>query len=327
MPIPSTSITTLDRQLGTFFEASLDEMRDEFIANLVMPIMNVAQQSWTFKKIPLEELLRLDPDLRRTPGAGYKRSITQFTEDSYSTTEYGFEEPIDDREAAMYGDFLNAAAVATQRITHAVLTAQEMRVAALVMDVTTYTGSGSLNQAVQNGQWSTLATSTPLNDVRVAGDKMFANAGYYPDTVVINRKVFRTLQQNADVRSAIASSGAGDPSKPSDVTRAMLAQVFNVNRVLVAGGGKNTAALNATPAISHIWGNHCMLLKTAMTNDIQEPCIGRQFHWTGDGSSASGTLEAYYEPAIRGEVVRVRQDIAEKRMYTEMGVMIPNCIA
>lgn len=325
MPSPLTALTTLDRQLGTFWEASLDDFREMYIGSQVLPIMNVGQPSWTFKRIPLEELLRLDPDLRRMPGSAYKRSITQFTQDSYTTQEYGYEELIDDKERAMYGDFFDAVDVAVRRLTHSILQAQEARVAALVFDTGVYTGA--LAQAVTNGQWSTLASSIPIQDCKLARDKMFANSGYYPNTAIMNRKVFETLQLNAEIKSAIASSGAGDATKPSDITRSLIAQCLGVDQVLVAGGGKNTAALNATPAISHIWGNHVMLCKVASSNDIQEPCIGRQFHWAEDGSQAGGRVDMYREEQIRSEVVRVRQDIEEKLLYPEMGILIPSAIA
>lgn len=324
MANPSVSLTTLSRELGLYYEARLEELRIGYIADQVFPVKDVRLPAGTFKKLPIEEILRVEPDLKRTPGSGYWRSSWQFTEDSYMTYDRGAEEPIDDDEEAMYSDFIELSREATNRLVHLILQEKEIRVAAAVMNTSIYTG-GTLTQALGNGQWSS-GTSTPITDLKLAADKMFANTGIYPDTLIINRPTFRTLRQHPDIVSQIVSSGAGDQARTRDVTTQQLAQVLDFDRVLVGGGAKNTAGIGATASIANVWPSHAMVCKVATTSDMREPCIGRQFHWAGSGSQMGGQIKVYREEAIRSDVVRVRHYSGEKLIHPEMGVMIQSVI-
>jgi hypothetical protein len=67
-----------------------------------------------------------------------------------------------------------------------------------------------------------------------------------------------------------------------------------------------------------------MVAKIATSVDMREPCIGRTFHWTQDGSSIGGTVESYREEAIRGDVIRVRHDVDEVILYPEAGHLLSN---
>lgn len=327
MPNPSTSLATLSPQLQTFYEAAYSELSSQFIGPQVLPALNVPKQAGTFGKIPLEELLKKGTSIGRSPGSGYKRDNFQFTSDSYATVEYGVEEIIDDREAEMYADFLPAQELAAQRAAFKVLAAAEARVAAIVADFTTYNGTAAINQAVTNGQWSTLTTSTPISDVNLAVGKFYANTGMWPNAIIMNRKTFRILRQTTQVLSAIKSDGAGDRATLGDVTTGQLSAVFDIPNVIVAGGSQNTANVGAAASISNIWPDHVMVCRIATSSDMREPCIGRSFHWAADGSSMMGAIETYRDDRIRASIVRVRQDVMEKRLYTEMGVMIPSAVA
>lgn len=324
MASPSVALTTLARELGTYFEARLEELRADYIADMVFPVMDVLLPSASFKKVPIEELLTVEPELKRSPSTGYWRSTFQFEQDSYMTYDRGAEEPIDDDEEAMYADFISLSQAATNRLAHIILQEKEKRIAATVMDTGVFTGA--LSQAVTNSAWD-VANSTPVDDIRIAGDKMFTNIGLYPSTLIINRKTFRVLRNHPQVVAQIESTGAGDQARTRDVTTAQLAAVFDVDRVLVGGGAKNTNAVFGGLTIASVWPNHAMLCQTATTNDIQEPCIGRQFHWARSGSRPGGSISVYREEGIRSDVVRNRMYSGEKLIHPQLGMLIPSVIS
>lgn len=324
MAIPSSSIVTLQPQLATFYEASFAQLSEGYIANRVFPVTSVPAQFGRFGVIALEELIKIAEDLERTPGAGYKTDISQLTDMGYATKEYGKQEAVDEREAAIYGDLLPAAEFAAMRAANAVLQAQEIRVAALLTDSAVYTGS--LAQSLGNGAWSS-ANSTPLVDVENAVRKVYANSGLWPNTIIMSRETFRTLRQHASIISAITSTGAGDQARAADVTTQQLSQVFDLPNVIVAGGSKNGNGPSAAAAISQIWPKSVWIGRIAETQDMREACVGRTFHWSGDGSSPMGTLETYYNEGTRTSYVRVRHEVDNKRIYPEMGCMIASVIA
>lgn len=320
MPSPTTTLAQLRPDLRTFYESAYESAQMDFVGPQIFPVMAVPKQTGKFGKIAIEDLLRHSQAGARSPGSGYWRDIQQFTEDSFATSEYGFEELIDDREAQMYSDYFDAEVLATQRATNKLLTRQEMRCAAL-FDSTAYT-SASMVQALGNGAWDT-AASTPITDVENAVQKVYLATGEKPNTLIINWVTYRKLKLVTQIISAIESAGAGFARRAADVTREMLSAVFDLN-VVVAGGSKNTANPGAAAVIAQIWPKHAIIAKVATTNDMREPCVGRQFHWTDDGSEFSGQVETYRQEDVRSDVVRVRHDVQEKRLYLEMACMILN---
>ena len=65
-----------------------------------------------------------------------------------------------------------------------------------------------------------------------------------------------------------------------------------------------------------------MVCRGAETNDIKEPCLGRIFHWAEDGSEIGGMVETYREESSRADIVRVRHDVQEQVLYTQMGHLL-----
>ena len=114
-------------------------------------------------------------------------------------------------------------------------------------------------------------------------------------------------QNNVDVR-------------PGEVTQAQVASALNIPRLIVAGGLENSANEGQSAVFSDIWSEaNALLAVVAQTNDIREPCLGRTFHYSEDGSSEGGTVERYRDDRIRGDVVRVRRETEEKLIYPEAG--------
>lgn len=326
MGSPSSALSTLRPDIaGSFMEFDTAMDRAGFIWSRVLPVFETQKSSGRFGKIPIEQLLQ-NRETRRNPGSGYSRGKFTFTDASFATEEHGAEEPIDDREAKLYADYFDAEVIAGERARDAVLRNAEKRVADLIFNATTWTGS-NLTTAVGT-EWSTVASATPITNVEAAVIKVYDNSGLWPNALIINRKVFRNLRNCTQIIDRIASSGAGNPTKASDITTAMLAAVFDLDYVIVAGSSKNGATEGQAASPTQIWSSeYAMVCRVAASNDIKEPCIGRVFHWGEDGSSVQGAVESYRDEKVRSDVVRVRHDVDEKVLYPEMGHLLSNITA
>jgi hypothetical protein len=324
MPSPTSSLATQRPDLATFLEFDLESERAGYIATQVLPVMSVASQAGNFGKIPLEQLLQ-QRETRRAPGAGYARGNWTFDKATYATEEHGAEEPVDDREAQMYAEYFDAEQVSTMRAFSSVLRNAEQRVADAVFNPTTWNGA-TLTTAVTN-EWDSnhTANAVPITDVEAAVNKVYDVSGLWPNALIINRKVFRNLRNLDQIIERIESAGAGNPSKPSDITEQMLAAVFDLDFVIVAGTSKNNAKEGQAAAPTQIWSSeYAMVCRIATGNDMREACIGRTFHWSADGSSVGGTVESYRDEAIRGNVIRVRHDVDEVILYPQAGHLLSN---
>ncbi len=323
MPSPVTSLATLRPDLAqSFMEFDLEADARGMIASQVFPIVEVASQAGNFGKIPVEQLLQ-NSNTKRAPGSGYSRSNFTFDDASYACQEHGHEEPVDDREREMYAEYFDAELIATMRAYSAVLRNAEQRVADAVFNMTTWTGS-SLTTAITH-EWDDATNAVPLTDVEAAVQQIYDNSGLWANALIINKKVFRNLRNADQVIDRINSAGAGSPSKASDVTVEMLAQAFALDYVIVSGTSKNTANEGQDASISQIWSDeYAMVCKVATSPDFREPCIGRTFHWSQDGSAPGGTVESYREEQTRSDIIRVRHDVDEIVLYPEAGHLLSN---
>jgi len=323
MPSPSASLSTLRPDLSSSLEEfDLQADRLDFIGTRVFPVIEVARQTGSFGKIPIEQLLQ-NRDTERAPGSGYSRGSFTFTHATYACDEHGAEEPVDDREARMYRDYFDAEMLATQRARDAVLRNHEKRVAAALFNATTFTDQTT---SVTN-EWDANHTSdaTPIANVETAVQAVYARTGLWPNALILNRLVFRNLRLLDEITDAIQAAGAGQAAKASDITPQMLAQVFDLDYVLIAGSAKNTAKEGQTASLSSIWSSeYAMVARIGTTNDPKEPCIGRTFHWGEDGSEIGGVVESYRDESVRSDIIRCRMDTDELILYTEAAQLLDN---
>jgi hypothetical protein len=321
MASPSSSLATLRPDLaGSLMEFDLEMNLNGFVGSQVLPVINVDRESGKFGKIPLEQLLQ-SADTKRAAGAGYSRGNWSFTDESFVCEEYGHEEPVDDREAKIYADYFDAELVSTLRARSTIMVEAEKRIAAAVYNETTFSGQIT---TVTN-EWDDATNCTPIVDVNTAINLAYDRTGIWPDSLVINKKVFRNLRASDKVKDAIASSGAGDPTKQSDITVQMIAQCFDLRNVFVAGGSTNSATEGQAAVPAQIWSDeYAMVFKAASSDDIREACLGRTFHYGGDGSQANGAVESYRDENVRADIVRVRHDVDEKILYSEVGQLLKN---
>lgn len=302
------------------FDAAAD--RQGFIGYQVLRPYEVQQQSGQFSLMPLEELLQ-EPNTDRTNSGAYNRIYQRFNKLTYSTDEQGLEGPVDERERNMFADWLDHELAVTELLRDAVLRAAEKRVADAIFDATTWTGA-ALTTAITN-EWDDHANATPIDDVEGAITKVWENSGLNANAVIMNRNVFRNLRRCTQMVNRIESSGAGESSLPGRITVAQIAQAFDVDYVLVAGGTRNTANRGQAASLARIWSDeYVMVGRIGTTDNPKEPCLGRVFWWGGDGGVIAGTVETYEEAQSRAEIVRVRHDVDEKILLVEAGHLLSN---
>lgn len=324
MPAPQSVLATQRPDLAASLEEfDLEADRLGFIGHRVFPVIDVAKQSGNFGKIPLAQLLQ-QRETRRAPGAGYSRGDFTFDDAQYACQEHGAEEPIDDRESEMYAEYFDAEVIATARARAAVLVNAEKRIADTVFNA----GSGfwngaALTTAITN-EWDDLANAVPLTDVEAAVRKVYDGSGLMPNALICNWRVFRNLRNCAQVVDRIKYSGHLDP-RAGKITAEALAEAFALDMVIVAGGTYNAANEGQAADPTVIWSDeYAMVAKVATSNDFREPCIGRTFHWAGDGSDVDGRVESYRDEPKRSDIVRVRHDVDEIILYLAAGHLLSN---
>lgn len=310
MPAPSTALSTLRPDLaGSFAQFDLDMDARGFVATRVLPPIDVAKPSGTFGKITIASLLQ-QRDTLRAPGSNYARQRYEFDKDTFATNEHGAEDVVDDKEAEMYGDYLNAEQTAAARARDVVMRNYEARVATLLQT------TGSFTNAAAATAWGTIATAVPLTDIETRVMAIWNATGVKPNAIVMPYAAFRNFRNCAQVVDRIKYSGLHNPAAGAIGTEA-IAQLLDIPNVIIAGAKKNGANEGQTASLSNVWTATVVGIGViATSNDIKQPCVGRTFHYSADGSQMGGVVETYREEQVRGNVVRVRMDTQEKLLYS-----------
>lgn len=315
MPIPSSTLQRPD--LGVTVENfDLEADRQGFIGTKIMPVFETPLEVMNIGRIPLKELLNTR-ETTRAPRGAYNRSDWKFEDWGFTTHENGWEEAIDDREYKLYNRFFDAELVAVKIATDAILRNAEQRIATKCLDTAVFTGA----KTSAGSNWNSPSTATPITDIDLARVAVWQNSGVWPNTLALSRQLYLRLIRCDQITSLLKFAGITDPSR---INEQVIAQLLNLDQVLVAGGSKNTANKAASPVIASIWDKTKALVcrVTNNPNDPRDPCIGRTFNCVATGGVAKGRVEMYREDKINCNVFRVRHETDECIQQAEMGYVL-----
>lgn len=285
-----------------------------FVGRRLFPLFFTAVQAANYYVFDRENLLNVPASIRRAPSSPYPRQTMQLSGDSYSCQNYGVEEPVDDEERAKYGSAVDADNAAVRRGVNTILVNHEMRVRDKIA------GSTAIPTSSPGTQWD-LEGSNPIQDVRAMREAIHSNCGLEANTLCVNRAVFNALCDHAQILERIKYNERGV------ITQQILAAIFGVGEVLVAGGVTNAAAEGLTLNPGAIWDDTVILAHVESAQDLSAPNFGRTFAWrqfTGpDGLQAF----TYRQDEIDSDVQRVRQHCDEKLVGPECGYTLTNVLS
>lgn len=313
--------------MATFAQLDLEMNRRGYIGLLIMPLLNVNVSNGVYRRILLRSLLAAaGTDSSRGANGGYNESNYEFTDASFVTREYGWKHRVDDAELAFYGDDpMLGEMMATNRCWEVLLNHMEARIIAALVTATV-TASQTTAAGVT---WDTPATAVPIDNIFAACEAVRARTGIYPNTVAMSRTTFRRCRRTAQVKNEIMASGAGSEANQSKVTAEKLAELFDVERVVISNAVRNVANVGQNASLASVFpDNQVWVGVTAPQNsDIQTPSAGRLIHWGGDGSQDMGegrvgVVETYRDDDKRADMVRVRNNTAEHVQYLECAQVV-----
>ena len=319
MPAPTTSSVNARPDIAASMEQyPISAAASGAIAYDLFPVIDVDYQAGNYGYIPVNELLTPKTRKRNSNGT-YQRTSFEFTDRNYATDEYGGEGVIDERRKNQYADYFDAELVTAEIERFQNVQAAEKRVAAIAMSTTVFSGQTT----AAGTAWTDYASSDPIQDVEDAVQAVYDRTGLWPNVAWCSKKTFRNLRNNEKVIDRIEATGAGSPAKASDVTKEMLAQVFDLEEIHVGEMSENTANPGQTPVIASVWDDDKFGVGFVdRSGNMEMPTLFRAFHWSADGSEIGGAIEQYFSDEARADVIRARHDVDEKLELVELGQLI-----
>ena len=241
-------------QIGELQAVAEMYQNDNHIADLILPRVRVNSTTYRFKRYPTESRFTLPQTLvgrMSTP----RRIQDRWKEDSGVIKDYGLDHPIpmqDMRDARANGVDMRLSA--TNYLTQLVKLDREIRVANMVFDVANY--ASGLSATLGAGTQFSDASSSPLT---VIGDALLEPL-VRPNIMVLGVDSWKNLRRHPEIIEAIRGVSFGNAAQKGFVTNAQVADLFDLDRVLVGDARVNTAGVGLTPSYSRVFNDSCALL-------------------------------------------------------------------
>jgi hypothetical protein len=211
--------------------------------------------------------------------------------------------------------------IAMERANTKVMKSQEKRIADKVFNTSNFTAHAITHE------WDDASNAVPINDVNTGKKSIRLACGMLPTDLIISYSTYLDLKVCDQIVDRLKYTFPGmDINKLSSQ---QLAQIFDVERVLVGGAVYDSKAKGLDSTVADLWSKeYAMLTVTDKSRDVTKPCIGKTFLWTED-SASNAVVESYREEAIRSDIFRVRHNVDERfiQSYKADGTVQSNIAA
>lgn len=280
MPLPTLSDVHVNRPLTNISIAMIQD-DNNFVAQKVFPNIPVSKQSDSYFTYD-NAYWNSDEMQDRAPateshGNGWKIDANS----TYFAKVAAFHKDIDDQIRANQDTPLNLDNEATKYCTLKALLRREKLFVTNFMTAglwtRDYTGVAAGPVGTQVLQWND-AASTPIEDVWDAKEAMLELTGFEPNTLVLGYPVYKALINHPDTVDRVKY---GNTSGVAMIDLSELAQLFKVDRVLVAKGISNTAVEGAAAVNRFIARKVAGLFYVPSSPGLMTPSAGYTFSWSG----------------------------------------------
>lgn len=253
-----------------------------YIAGGIAPEVIVRRQSNKyFTYDPDREALRSTVD-HRAPGAEANEVHFDLSSDSYFCDDHALESVIPDEERENSDTPLQPEVDRTEFLADKILLNEEIGLAAILRDDTVIPATDLANA---NDRWDQ-DTVDPAADIEDARSAIVAATQTMPNVLVLPFDVYKKVRNNPKVTERVKYSRLGVVG-PEE-----LAQLFDVERVLVPRAVRNTAAAGQPAVLETIWGKDALLLHVPPRAGLKVIAPVLTFVWSQAPGGLRGTSGA-----------------------------------
>ena len=276
---PTQSQVHVNAPLTNLSVAYIQSQAD-FVADKVFPLVPVDKQTDIFWLYTKADWFRDEATQRaaatESAGGGYSVDSTN----TYSCKVFAFHKDVPDQVRSNADAALDMDRDATLFITQRLLLRREREWTSSYMGAgkwgTTVTGTASSPVAGSTFVfWDDYANSDPINDIKVGRMKVKKNTGFRPNTLVLGEEAFESLRNHPDIVDRYKYTNS------QVVTSDMIARLFEVYRILIAGAVYNTTVEGAVASFDWVVGKSALLCYSAPNPGLLTPSAGYTFAWKG----------------------------------------------
>ena len=171
------------------------------------------------------------------------------------------------------------------------------------------------------------ANSDPIGTFSAAKKEIMLAGLIEPNKLVLGHDVYETLKNHPDLVDRIKYNGNSGAS-PAKVNAQTLAELFEVEKVIVANSVYNAAAKGQAYNGNFIFNTKSALLCYAAPNpSIDEPSAGYTFGWDFDGNNWTVVAEFEGEGGTHCDYMEGLISIDPKITSQDLGLFMKECIS
>lgn len=308
---------------------ALTYRNQNYIADSVLPRVPVGSPQFKWSQFALADSFTI-PDTR----VGRKSQVNEIdwtaTEQTSSVVDYGLQDAVPQSDIMAAQAAQSAAGVmpidprmrATELLTELIALDREQRVASIVFAAATYPVANRTTLS-GTGQWSDRANSDPVTALLNALDVPVMR----PNTLVLGQQTWTQLRMHPRVTAAVFPGGGNATGGGSAIARQALADLLEIDEVIVGQGWANAAKPGQTPSLARLWGKHAALIYRAPVIASAENSM--TFGFTAEfGTRIAGTVERDSSIGLRGgDRVRVGESVREVIAANDVAFLFQNAVA
>ena len=297
-------------------QISLAYMNGELVADKVFPRVPVGKQTFSYLKFDKGNNFTLPETLVGRKGTPKKVDFPSSEATAVCET-HALDDDIPDDDIKNAPQNYDIIGRSVEGLTNLIALRREVRAAALAFDADNYASTHKIDLTAQ-GQ--TQIGKTTGDPIAIVTNGMEAAIRPY-NKMLIGRAAFNVVRQNQDIVAAVyRNSGT-----KGIVTREAIAELFELDEVIVGVGWLNTAGKNETPVLERVWGKHILLFHSDPMADTRQ---GMTYGYTGEWRTRqAGSRENPDIGADGGITVRCRESVIELIVANDLGYFIENAVA
>jgi hypothetical protein len=329
MPLLTPSSVHIDQPL-TNLTTAYAQSQENFIADKVFPIVGVDKQSDKYYQYDRANMNRTGDVKKLAPRTEVERIGMTVSNDSYFADVYGLGMDFDEQTLANEDAALDIRSAGAQTLAMRLMIHREKQFAETFFAAGVWTSQDLLSGRTIT-EWDE-ANSTPIKNITDASRTIqLQSGGFRPNTLVVGRKVHDSLVSNSDILARL--NGGATVTNTALVTKAKLAEIFEVENYYVMEAVQNDTTEGAAEVNSFIGGRHAMLCYTPGNAGLMTPASGLTFAWNSiPGANNLGiTVESFSDDALKrqqiAEMIQVKMSYDMKMVGADLGYFFENIVA
>lgn len=305
---------------------SLVEQASEWESGLIglraLPVINVPAKAGQYPIFNLAagNLLRNEVKAR-APYATFPRGTRAFDQGTFSTTEYGFEEAVDDVIKLDVARYFDAEVLSAKLAMRKVALAHEVRTAAVINSTTNW---GTATNSSTAYTVANIATFDIGLDVEEAMERLRGKGESASNcSVIMSSAVFLRARASTKLQNRLRGIGVSNDSI-LNVSEQAVAEALGVKEVLVGRAYYDISNEGAAFSGSAIWGNTYVWVGNIGSGGGVQNMFGGggafTLNWGAYGPPLA--VETYRDEPIKSDIVRSSQHVAEKVVNSNAGTLI-----